>query len=86
MSNGKAMIIHLIVGSIKKNLYKKQSLLSQSYRIFGGDINVKVDLLNYATKNNLRKAAGVDTSNFVAKHDLSSLKDEIDKIDVRLLT
>ena len=45
------------------------------YEPFGGDINVKVYLSNYATKT------GVDTSNLAAKSDLASLKAEIDKID-----
>ena len=31
--------------------------------LFGGDINVKVDLSNYATKAELKSATGVDTSN-----------------------
>ena len=29
---------------------------------FGGDINVKVDLSNYATKTDLKSAIGIDTS------------------------
>ena len=32
--------------------------------LFGGDINVKVDLSNYATKPDLKDATGIDTSNF----------------------
>ena len=42
------------------------------YEHFGGDINVKVDLSNYATK-------GIDTSNFALKSNLASLKTEVDK-------
>ena len=42
MSNGRIMIIHLIVGLIKTTLYK----LSQPYEPFREDINVKVDLSN----------------------------------------
>ena len=45
------------------------------YEHFGGDINVKVDLSNYATK-------GIDTSNFALKSNLASLKTEVDKINV----
>ena len=52
------------------------------YRTFGGNINVKVDLSNYATKLDLKNATGVDTSKLAAKSDLASLKAEIDKIDV----
>ena len=50
MSNGKAMIISLIGGLIKKALYKMIQYFSKPYKPFGGDINVKVDLSNYATK------------------------------------
>ena len=34
---------------------------------FGGDINVKVDLSNYATKTDLKNVSYVDVSNFVLK-------------------
>ena len=42
MSNGKAMIIHLIVGLIKKTLYKRSQYFLKPYESFGGGINVKV--------------------------------------------
>ena len=38
------------------------------YEPFGGDINVKVDLSNCATKSNLKNAIGVDTSSFAKKN------------------
>ena len=38
------------------------------YEPFGGDINVTVDLSNYATKADLKNAAGVDTSSFAKKN------------------
>ena len=34
------------------------------YEPFGGDINVKADLSNYATKANIKNISLVDTSNF----------------------
>ena len=37
------------------------------YEPFGGDVNVKVDLSNCATKSDLKNAAGVDTSYFAKK-------------------
>ena len=37
------------------------------YELFGGDINVKVDLSNYKTKTDLKSATGVDTSTFSKK-------------------
>ena len=49
---------------------------------FGGYINVKVDLSNYATKTDLKDAAGIDSSNFALKSNLACLKAEVDKIDV----
>ena len=52
MSNGKGMIIHLIVTLIKNRLYKNESILSKLFRGFEGNINVKVDLSNYTTKLN----------------------------------
>ena len=37
------------------------------YEPFGGDINVKVDLSNYATKDDIKNITHVDTSNFALK-------------------
>ena len=55
------------------------------YEPFDGDINVKVDLSNYATKADIRNISHVDTSSFgkkVLKRNLASLKLEVDKLDV----
>ena len=46
-----------------------------------GDINVRVDLSNYATNADLKDATGIDTSNFALKSNFVSLKNEIDKLD-----
>ena len=54
----------------------------KAYEPFGGDINIKVDLFNYATKANLKNATGVDTSKLAAKSDSFSLKAEVDKLDI----
>ena len=51
------------------------------YEPFGGDINVKVDLSNYATKTNLKNVSHVHVSSFALKSNLTSLKTEVDKID-----
>ena len=56
-------------------------MFSKPYELFGGDVNVKVDLSNYATKT-FKKATGIDTSNFALKSNLAKLKAGIDKIDV----
>ena len=37
------------------------------YEPFGGDINVKVDLSNYATKTYLKIVSHVDVSSFALK-------------------
>ena len=52
------------------------------YEPFGGDINVKVDLSNYATKTGIKNISHVDTSSFALKSNLDSLKTEVDKLDI----
>ena len=51
-------------------------------RSFGGNINVKVDLSNYATETDFKNVTHVDTANFVLKTNLASLKTEIDQLDI----
>ena len=46
------------------------------YEPFGGDINVKVDLSNYASKADIKNISQVDTSN------LANLKTEVDKLHI----
>ena len=53
----------------------------EPYEPFGGDINVTVDLSNYATKTDLKNVTHVDTSNFALKTNLPDLKTEVDKLD-----
>ena len=52
------------------------------YEPFGGDINVKVDLSNYATKTDIKNILHIDTSSFALKSNLSSLKTAVDKSDI----
>ena len=52
------------------------------FRSFGGNINVKVDLSNYATKTDLKNVTHVDTSSFALKTNLASLKTKVDKLDI----
>ena len=52
------------------------------YDSFGGDINVKVDLSNYTTKSGIKNISHVDISNLALKTNLSSLKPEVDKLDI----
>ena len=54
----------------------------EPFKSFGGNINVKVHLSNYATKTDLKNVSHVDTSSFVIKTNLVSLKTEVDKLDI----
>ena len=53
----------------------------KQYEQFGGDISVKVDLSNYATKAGIKNISDIDTSSFALKTNLASLKTEVDKLD-----
>ena len=77
------MIIRSIVGSIKKALYKMSQYFPKPHEPFGGDINVKVDLVNNdvvkkTEYNNLaNKVNNIDTSRFVLK-----TKYDVDKLEL----
>ena len=60
MSNGKVIIIILIVGLIKKTLYMSE-YFPKPFKSFGKNIKVKVDPSNYATKTDLKNITHVDT-------------------------
>ena len=49
------------------------------------NIMVKIDLSNYATKEDIKNITHVDTSGFALKSNLSSLKTEVDKLDINKL-
>ena len=51
------------------------------YEPFSRDINVNVDLSNYATKTDLKNITHIDTSSFTSKINLANLKTEVDKLD-----
>ena len=55
-------------------LYKLSQYFPKLYEPFGGDISVKVDLSNYATKADIKNISHVDTSSFALKAYLASLK------------
>ena len=82
MSNGKVIIVHLIVGLTKKTLYKMSQYFPNPYEPFGGNINVNVHLSTHATKDDIKNITHVDTSNFALKTNLSNLKTEVDKLDI----
>ena len=56
--------------------------LPKSFESFGGDINVKIDLSNYATKADQKNAIETDTFKLALNPNLANLKVEINKIDV----
>ena len=49
---------------------------------FRGDINVKVDLSNYATKTDSKNVSHVDDSSFALKSNFASLKTKVDNVDI----
>ena len=51
------------------------------YRSSSNNIKVKLDLVNYATKTDLKNITHVDVSSFASKTNLAALKTEVDKID-----
>ena len=55
------------------------------FRNFGGNINVKIDLSNYATNADIKNISHVDYSSFALKRNLASLKTEVDKLDIEKL-
>ena len=58
----------------------------KSFRSFGRNVKVKVDLSNYATKTDSKNVTHVDTSSFALKIDLANLKTDVDKLDIDKLT
>ena len=49
------------------------------------NIKVKLDLSNYATKNDVKNVTHVDVSSFASKTNLAALKTEVDKLDADIL-
>ena len=71
---------------ISISLYKNEPTFCKTlWTLFGGDIDVKVDLSNYATKADINNISYVDTSSFVLKTNLANLKTKVDKLDINKL-
>ena len=84
MSNGKGSRFKSWTN--RKDLKKKMShYFPKSFRSFARNINVKVDLSNYAKKTDLKTATHLDTSSFVLKVNLANLKTEVDKLGIEKL-
>ena len=83
MSNGKVMIVRLIVGLIKRHDIKMSEYFPKPFNShFGDSIKVKLDWSNYATKADIHNIARINTSNFASKTNLANLKNEVDKLDI----
>ena len=82
VSNGNATIILLSVGLIKKIWLYKMSYFSEPHTRSNNRIKVELDLANYATKSDLKIAAGLNTLKIVKETDLASLKADIDDLDI----
>ena len=81
MSNGKAMVILLIVGLIKKTYYKMSYVPTYSEveeEIVSGTLN----LSNYVTQKEFKSLTKVDTSDFALKTNVVEIKNKVDGIDV----
>ena len=61
MSNGQDSIFELI----KVMYYKMSQHFPKEFRNFGGNVNLKVNLPNYATKSDMKNISHVDTSRFL---------------------
>ena len=46
------------------------------------NVKVKIDLTNYKRKGDIKNITHIDTSSFALKTNLSSLKTEVDKLDI----
>ena len=46
------------------------------------NVKVELDLPNYATKADLKNAAGVDIADFTKKTDLANLESDVNKLDI----
>ena len=78
---------HFNSGIDKKRPHIKMSqYFPKLFKSFGGNINVKFDLSNYATKTDFKNVTHVDTSSFALKTNLAGLKTEVDKLDIDKLT
>ena len=52
------------------------------YKSRSSNVKAELSLSNYATKEDLKNITHVDTSSFALKANLSSLKTEVDKLDI----
>ena len=82
MSNSKDIIIHLIAGLTKGCYTRISQCFPKPYEPFAGDITVKIELPNYATRKDLKNGTGIDASKLALKCEQVSSKAEVDRLDV----
>ena len=70
----------------KKDLVEMSQYFPKPYQPIGGDINVKVDLSNYAAKTDLKNVTHVEVSSFSLISNLASLKTVVDKLFIDKFT
>ena len=63
-----------------KKLYYKINYYPP-YKSSSNNVKVELDLINYATKTDLKNITHVDVSSFASKTNLAALKTEVDQID-----
>ena len=70
-------------GNLVQRKYKRNIKLSYylAYRSSSNNIKVKLGLVNYATKTDLKNITHADVGSFASKTNLAALKTELDKID-----
>ena len=56
--------------------------LREPYEHSGGNTEVELDLSNYTTKPNLKRATSIDTFTLESKAALASLRTEVDNLDL----
>ena len=81
MLNGKATIV-VFNSWIDKKYIIEMSEYFLKPKSFRANMKLQLDLSNYATNIDFKNASGVDTSDFAKKTDLTSLKSDMDKLDI----
>ena len=76
MSNGKVIIIILIVG-LMKNTYCKMSYVSTYSEVEEEIVSVTLNLSNYVTQKEFKSLTKVDTSDFVLRTNVAEIKKKL---------
>ena len=63
---------------------KMSQYFPKPFRSFGSNINVKVDLSNYATNTDLKDVRQIDNPSFVLKANLASLKTDKTELEKKI--